>query len=396
MILTRKQEEGLNLAIQRYRNKEKYTVIAGYAGVGKSTLIKFIVDALLNEGIGEDDIVFCSYTGKATLVLQQKGNNNAMTLHKLLYDSFPRSDGTFYRKPKIVLEYRIIIVDECSMMPKDMMDLLLSHSGIYVIFTGDPGQLPPVDRDANNHLLDKPHIFLDEIMRQAAESNIIQLSMAIREGKTLTSFKGNDAIVMEQKDFNTGVLTWADQILCATNAKRTALNNQIRQLLGKEKKPEDGDRLICLRNYDWCSDDGNLLVNGVTGTVKNCYSSFVRIPNWVRSPKSYIDVLEGEFVADDGDSYGNLIMDYDEITKGERCLDNKTLFKMGKSKTTQHLVPMEFTYGYAITVWKSQGSEWDKVVLLEENHPRDKEEHQRYLYTGVTRAREKCVVVLKN
>ena len=46
MILTKKQEEGLNIALQRYKDKEKYTIISGYAGSGKSTLVRFIIDAL--------------------------------------------------------------------------------------------------------------------------------------------------------------------------------------------------------------------------------------------------------------------------------------------------------------------------------------------------------------
>ena len=396
MVLTDKQSKGLDLAIQRFRDKEKYTVIAGYAGTGKSTLVKFIVNALLNEGVKKRDIVFCSYTGKATLVLQQKGNDNAMTLHKLLYDSFPRPDGSFYRKPKIALGYRVIIVDECSMMPKEMMALLLSHSGIYCIFTGDPGQLPPVDRNANNHLLDKPDIFLDEIMRQAAESDIIQLSLAIREGKDLKVFKGSDAIVMTYKEFNTGVMQWADQILCATNKTRVALNNQMREILGRGPEPEEGDRLICLRNYDdYCSINGNSLVNGVTGTVKNCYKSFVRVPKFLGNYKD-IDTLEGEFFSDDNDYYGNLMMDYKEITTGERCLSNKDIYKISRNRIGRSYIPMEFTYGYAITTHKSQGSEWPKVLVVEERFPFDQEEHQRWLYTAVTRSSEKLVVVLKD
>ena len=74
MELTRKQEEGLKIAIERYNRNEKYTVISGYAGTGKSTLVKFIIAALGVEP--EEDVVYTSYTGKATQVLQSKGNKN--------------------------------------------------------------------------------------------------------------------------------------------------------------------------------------------------------------------------------------------------------------------------------------------------------------------------------
>ena len=78
MELTKKQQEGLELALQRYRDGYQYTVIAGYAGTGKSTLVKFIISALSQEfGIDPDkDVVFTSFTGKATQVLQMQRYNH--------------------------------------------------------------------------------------------------------------------------------------------------------------------------------------------------------------------------------------------------------------------------------------------------------------------------------
>ena len=56
-------------------------------------------------------------------------------------------------------------------------------------------------------------------------------------------------------------------------------------------------------------------------------------------------------------------------------------------------MPREFEYGYAITCHKAQGSEWDKVLVIEENFPWNKEEHIRWLYTAATRSSEKLVIV---
>ena len=183
MQLTLKQQKGLNIALQRYKDNEKYTVIGGFAGTGKSTLVKFIISALCNEGVDERDVCYATFTGKAAQVLLKKGNKNVSTLHKLLYDSFPQITGGFIRKPKTEIDYKIVVVDEVSMAPKTLMDLLFRHR-VHVICLGDPFQLPPVDKDQDNHLLDNPHIFLDEIMRQAAESEIIRLSSQIRNQET--------------------------------------------------------------------------------------------------------------------------------------------------------------------------------------------------------------------
>ena len=135
MQLTNKQAKGLKIAVDRYRNHEKYTVISGYAGTGKSTLVRFIIKALPN--INEDDVVYATYTGKAAQVLAKKGNKNVTTLHKLLYESFPRPDGTFFRKPRPEIDYHIVVVDEVSMVPKTLIDLLFSHD-VYIICLGDP------------------------------------------------------------------------------------------------------------------------------------------------------------------------------------------------------------------------------------------------------------------
>jgi exodeoxyribonuclease-5 len=188
MELTKKQEEGLKIAVQRHRDNKKYTVIAGYAGTGKSTLVKFIIEAL---DVEKSKVCYATFTGKAAEVLRKKGNENACTLHRLLYDDVPRPGGGFFRKAKQRLDYDIVVIDEVSMAPKQMMDLLFTHN-VYVICLGDPFQIPPINADEDNHLLDTPHIFLDEIMRQAAESEIIRLSMDIREGRPIELYNGTN------------------------------------------------------------------------------------------------------------------------------------------------------------------------------------------------------------
>lgn len=136
-------------------------------------MVKFVVSAL---DLPEERVVYATYTGKASLVLREKGNANSMTLHKLLYNSFKKRDGSFAHIPKKELDepYDLIVVDEISMVPENIWELLISH-GVHVIALGDPFQLPPVGAD--NGILSEPHVFLDEIMRQEEESEIIRLTI---------------------------------------------------------------------------------------------------------------------------------------------------------------------------------------------------------------------------
>ena len=397
MELNDKQKQGLDIAVDRYKRKERYTVISGYAGTGKSTLVKFIVAALPNIN-PDEDVIYTSFTGKATQVLQKKGNKNVSTLHKLLFESIPKPDGTFFRKPVEFIPYKIVIVDECSMVPKELLQRLIKYN-VHIICLGDPGQLPPINKNEDNHLLDHPHIFLDEIMRQEAESEIINLTMNIRAGKPLTRYQGKEVQVLNKDELTTGMLLWADQIICAKNETRIALNNQMRDLLGRSGGPQDGDKVICLKNnWDIYSVNDNPLVNGTIGYLKDSFSTYINLPRQITSdgqPKK-LDILTANFISDTEEDYGILNMDKQLITTGVPGLDWKTSYKMGRNWRFQDKIPDQFTYGYAITCHKSQGSEWDNVLVIEEGFPFEKEEHKQWLYTAATRAAKKLVIIKKD
>ena len=391
MELTKKQEEGLKIAVARHKNREKYTVISGYAGTGKSTLVRFIIDAL---DVDKDKVAYATYTGKAAEVLRKKGNPNAMTLHRLLYDSIPRQGGGFIRIPKKQLDYDIVVVDEVSMVPKTMVDMLLAHR-VYILFLGDPGQLPQIDKKETHNLLDHPHVFLDEVMRQAAESEIIQLTMKIRNGEDIPFMHGKEVIVAPKAELVTGHLTWADIIICATNKTRHNMNRQKRELLGYSGVLQTGERIIVKRNY-WedCDEDGNALVNGTVGTVANPYESFVRIPSYVKNDRRDLPLVGCIFTPDGGKSFDTFEIDKDYLLKEEPCVDWRVSYQLGKLKPKiGDILPKQATYGYALTCHAAQGSEFDKVLVIEESFPFDKVEHQRWLYTAATRAAEKLVLV---
>lgn len=384
MILTRKQEEGLRICIDRYKKREPYTCIAGYAGTGKSTLVKFIVDAL---DIPKHDVCYVAFTGKASLVLKEKGNENAMTAHRLLYESFPKKDGTFFHKPKRpIYPYKLIVVDEVSMLPKEIWELLLSHR-IHVIALGDPGQLPPIGDD--NGILEKPHVFLDEIMRQAQESEIIRLTMDIRAGKPLQLYQGNEVQIIDKKDVVSGMYTWADQIIVAKNDTRIKTNKLMRKYLHNldEPVPIEGERVICLRNdWDHLNDVGDAMVNGTIGYLQNIRCDYNNM--WLQ-PRMIADIIPDTCGPQDQYTWYNVNIDYKFLTTGEPTINKENWKRFPKL-----LTPKQFDFGYCITAWKSQGSEYNKVLVFEENFPFG-EEHIKYLYTAATRAKEKLVIVRK-
>ena len=368
--------------------------IIGPSGTGKSTLIKFIIAAL---DIPPEKVSYVAYTGKAAQVLKQKGCPNPYTAHKLLYKAKPMPNGTFKFEPKPALDegLEVIIVDEVSMLPKEMWLRLLSHR-IHVIACGDPFQLPPIDKDSDNHVLDNPHIFLDEIMRQAYDSEIIRFSMWIREGKPIGEFpaSGQQVMFVKPEEIVTGMYDWADQILCATNAKRNAINMNMRQIKGFGPEPAVGDKIISLRNqWEFFSNsmsDPAPLTNGTIGVIQNTDLYNMTVPFWISEKK--IPILYTNMIDENGDVFHYIPVDYTSLTTGEKFLTGKQEFQMRKNPKCPD-PPFEFAYAYGITCHKAQGSEWGKVLVYEEGFPYEKTEHARWAYTAATRASEKLVWV---
>lgn len=354
-------------------------------------MVRFIIEAL---DISEERISYAAYTGKAAEVLRKKGNKNSMTLHKLLYDSYPKPGGGFIRRPKTSLNYDVVVVDEVSMVPKTMIELLLNYK-IFIIFIGDNFQLPPVNKNEANDLLAHPHIFLDEVMRQAQESEIIRLTMKIRNGENIPFIKGNEVMVVPKKKLVTGHLLWADSIICATNATRHGLNKQMRELLGFEGELCEGEKLIFKANY-WedCNSEGDSLVNGSIGTVINIHESFIMIPNYIKNDRHRIPTIMCDFIPEIGSFYFSVNIDKDFLINECCCVDWRVFYQLGRLRNKiGDILPKKATYGYAITGHAAQGSQFPKVLVIEENFPFNREEHKRWLYTCCTRPEEKLVLV---
>ena len=152
--LNEQQETAKNLIKDWWENKrdeKQYFVLAGYAGTGKTFLVNYLIKYVLEIPI--EKVTYVAPTGKAASVLVQRGASNATTIHKLIYNRIEKEyeneiNGKiiktkrfeFVKKPSIP-NYKLIIVDETSMVEKKIMEDLLSF-GIPMICCGDAGQLP--------------------------------------------------------------------------------------------------------------------------------------------------------------------------------------------------------------------------------------------------------------
>lgn len=231
-------------------------------------------------------------------------------------------------------------------------------------------------------------------MRQAQESEIIRLSMHIRNGKPIQSFKAQnkEVMIISKKDLQDNMLLWADQILCATNRTRASLNAKMRQLKEFSDQPQVNDKIINLHNeWDLLSTKFNPLTNGIIGNLQEYNIKEVEYPPFLRGEKFSIPIGIGTMTGDEDEIF-EIMFDYNELIKGTPSLtraEEYALYKSGK-----YPIPLHMNYGYAITTWKAQGSEYPKVILFAENWPNETDLRRRFLYTGITRAQSNVLVVI--
>lgn len=234
-------------------------------------------------------------------------------------------------------------------------------------------------------------------MRQAQESEIIRFSMHLRDGRPPSTYQAEnkEVMVIPEWQVTNEMLLWADQILCATNNKRNYLNNKVRKLKGFGPEPQVGDCIICLHNqWDFLADghDEMPLTNGAIGTITKLVPDEIWVPPYIN--KTPIPILWADMIAEDGHKFSSIPIDYNSLKNGERLLTEKQEYLMKKNKNCAN-PPFDFAYGDTVTVWKAQGSQWDKVLVFEEKHPFEKIEHMRCAYTACTRAAKNLVFVKK-
>jgi exodeoxyribonuclease-5 len=383
--LTPKQQQVLAAVIDWYKsNKQGFLTIGGYAGTGKTTITAYLRN-LLDKENPKLKVAFCSFTGKATRVLDSKlrdakatrRQDNVSTIHSLIYAPMRDRDNEIIgweRKSTEDFGYDLIIVDEASMVNSDIWEDLTSY-GIPILAVGDHGQLPPIGGSFN--LMENPQLRLEEIFRQEEGNPIIRLSMLARnEGEIPFGVFGRGVKKLHREDPDTQeflgdkLIRAGDELLVLTgyNHTRVKLNSAIRGLLEFESpQPMGGDRVICLRN-----NHKHMIYNGMMGEVKSIQ---------LKEDKS------GKFYS------AEILFDGEKETfKGDLSVEQfgqQTTLKDERRKGIEL-----FDFGYALTVHKSQGSQAHTVVVFEERFAQmDNDTWRRWLYTAVTRARKELFII---
>jgi len=355
--------------------------LAGYAGSGKTTLIKYLLPYMDLDISNEYDVTFGAYTNKASIVMRRTGILTANTIHSMIYHPEEQDDGTvLFKKNRdsIAKDTSLIVLDECSMIDDDMANDLDSY-GTKILVLGDPGQLPPI-KGEGHYTKRKPDYFLTEIHRQAEGNPIIQLSMLARQGQFLKLGEYGDGVrVVDSDDMEFEDFLKADQVLSGKNVTRQFLNKNMKEEYGfNDVLPMDkGIKLICLKNQKKIG-----LYNGMM--FESMFDrSHVHLGRGNKFFTQSVMNDEG-FVYDTLDISAGPFNDY----KSQR--DAATI-QLDRKNNRNH---SEFDYGYAITVHKSQGSQWENIIIYDDDFGMwDKLLRARWLYTGITRAQTGMIII---
>ncbi|MBB4121784.1 ATP-dependent DNA helicase [Martelella radicis] len=374
MEFSPQQDEALK-AVSRWLKEGRSPVfrLFGFAGTGKTTLARYFAEHV------DGEVLFAAFTGKAAQVLRSRGASNARTIHSLIYrpkgeemiedeETGKTSVAPMFsiNRQSPLAKAALIIIDECSMVDEKLGQDLVSF-GTPVLVLGDPGQLPPVSGGGyfTNH---EPDYLLTEIHRQARDNPIIDLAMRVREGDEIPLGDYGEAKVISRREVTQELVLEADQVLVGTNRTRRRYNQRLRELKGFEQVyPQSGDKLVCLRN-----DPAKGLLNGSLWKVMSASKETVK-------PGINLLVNPEEDDPDRGAARIKLLKAAFEDSETEIPWSTKKRYD-------------DFDYGYALTVHKAQGSQWNNVVLFDESWA-FRDTRERWLYTAITRAAERLTIV---
>ncbi|MGC1205044.1 MAG: ATP-binding domain-containing protein [Flavobacteriaceae bacterium] len=423
-------------------------LLKGYAGTGKTTIVGTIVTNLWK---AKKSAVLMAPTGRAAKVISNYSKKEAFTIHKKIY--FPKKEKN--GGVKFVLQPNkhkntIFIVDEASMIPDtpgesklfengslldDLMQYVYSGHQCKLLLIGDTAQLPPVKLDlspalnentlALNYNKEVTKMELDEVVRQEQDSGILANATILREALSNSFYEGFKFDLNDFKDIirlvdgydimdaiNDAYSNLGNEetaIIVRSNKRANLYNQQIRsRILFNENELSSGDYLMVVKNnYFWIkpTTEAGFIANGDIIEVLEIFSiqeiygfRFAEVKvRMVDYPKMtpfetvlLLDTIDAETPSlpyeESNRLYQEVMKDYENETSKYK--------KFLKVKSNKHFNALQVKFSYAITCHKSQGGQWNTVFVEQPYLPNgiDKD-YLRWLYTAVTRAKEKLYLI---
>ena len=377
------QREAIRMALS-----SRVMVLTGGPGTGKTTTVKAILT--LYEGI-YDRVALCAPTGRAAKRLSELTGHNASTIHRLLEVDYSTGSVRFIHNEKNLLPFDVIILDEMSMVDAKLFQALLAATRYHcrIIMVGDADQLPSVGPgNVLGEILQAnvlPTVCLTEIFRQAEKSLIVQNAHRIVNGQMPVKGKKEDDFFMIE---SAGLA--CQRLVCdlvSTRLPRTYGFDPIRdiQVLCPTKKGPTGSeelnrRLQAILNPP--APDKPQIVWEQSGRILRLGDKVMQIKNDydIAYERSGAEAGVGAYNGDLGIITG---VDTDSRSVTVQMDDRKYVYGADQLN--------ELEPAYAVTVHKSQGSEFPAVILPLADVP-PKLCYRNLFYTGVTRARKLCVL----
>ncbi len=441
---TRQQKELIELLAQFccMPTDTKAFILKGFAGTGKTSIVSGLIMAMKSL---QQNTVLLAPTGRAAKVLSNYSNHSAFSIHKVIYRQKSAGDFTFnlnYNSHKNTL----FIVDEASMIANqsasgvefgsgrlldDLVEYVYSGDNCSMILVGDTAQLLPIGQSSSPALnkmvmegygLEVMEYQLTQVIRQAGESGILFNATKIRqaiETEPFTPIKLNPNFddvkvvsgenLVEELESSYGKVGEENTIILTYSNKRAVLYNRgVRgQVMMKEEELTTGDYLIITKNnYYWSKPYDNLdfIANGDIAEI-------MRVVKHYELYGARFADLTLRLIDYDIEITARILIDslYTETPSAQNTLNERLLNTIAedyaditnKKQFWQEMQKNEFynalqvKFAYAITGHKSQGGSWDHVYidqgyLTEEMITR---EYYQWLYTAITRAREKVFLV---
>ena len=365
-------------------------ILTGGPGTGKTTVVRALIDIFDSMGYG---VALAAPTGRAAKRMSEATSTEAKTIHRLLEMTHEAGGNyVFLRNENDLLEEEVVIVDEASMIDSALMCALLKavKPGARVIIIGDADQLPSVG--AGNVLRDLIEserfatVRLNEIFRQAQESLIVTNAHAINKGELPDlTVKDNDFFFLRRGSDREIAVTIAD--LCTNRLPKTygeITKNGI-QVIAPSRKGESGTESlnILLQQTlnpparelgEYAFRDRIFRVGDRVMQTRNNYEIF-----WERE----LDGLTGSGI------FNGDIGIIEEINRSSSEMtilfdDRRVIYDFSELEDLEH--------AYAVTVHKSQGSEYP-IVILPMCTAASMLLSRNLLYTAVTRAKQMVILV---